>query len=120
MTSSKALGVPIVSVILPFSLEKGLSSDLPPVSEYQGPSDPLRAFRTTFTKSSQEAAKHLHWPLDQGYTVDVDVQCDLRSGNNWEVFEDFLSQAKSVNGKIVVCKCSLALITFIFRMNHIK
>lgn len=102
VSSSTRHGVPVVSVVLPFSLEKGLSSDLPPFSQHPSTSGPLRAFRTTFTKPSPQAAEHLHWPLEQGYTVDIDVQCDIRDGNGWEVFEDFLTQARSPNGKIVV------------------
>ena len=98
----------VLSVIAPFDLE--------------APDDALEALlksstalslSTTFNKSSPESVKGLHWALNCGRPVDIDVHATL-SDSLLEGFEDMITNASAGIEKlppIVLC-----MILYIFHL----
>lgn len=108
--TSTASEVPILSILVPFSLADGAPSAPPtylptPTSSSSHPPVVLSA---TYTKSTPQAVSALKWALDNGYSVDLDVQADLRGKESeWEAFEDFFCkvlppQDNTPAGKVIL------------------
>ncbi|KAE9411358.1 hypothetical protein BT96DRAFT_1011188 [Gymnopus androsaceus JB14] len=83
--SLSKLDVPIVSVMVPFSLE---STDRPSL-----PTSYPVSLTTVFSRLSPNSVESLKWALQQGRPVDIDVHADLSSDDVFESFEDLLSKA---------------------------
>ncbi|KAJ7072235.1 hypothetical protein C8F01DRAFT_1103069 [Mycena amicta] len=81
----KDSGLPILSLLLPFSLESAQHDSLPVTSF------PV-SLSTTFSKTSPEAIASLNWALLQGKPVDIDVLGALPEAS-FEGFEELLSKA---------------------------
>ncbi|OBZ67193.1 hypothetical protein A0H81_12877 [Grifola frondosa] len=96
---------PILAIAVPFVLEDGVPTSLPSYLSSNSPSKPSIVLSSAFTKSSPEAIAALSWAFAEGYTIDIDVQCNIRDEGGWEAFEDFLTKATGVpdpKGKIVI------------------
>ncbi|KAF7315574.1 hypothetical protein MIND_00072700 [Mycena indigotica] len=81
----KDSGLPIVSLMLPFSLESAQHEPLPSTSF------PTSLY-TTYSKTSPEAIASLNWALSQGKPVDIDVLAALPE-TAFEGLEELLSRA---------------------------
>jgi len=100
--------IPILSVLVPFSLDSGVPitppSYLPiPASSASHPKIVLSATYKEFSEPGTEALK---WAFTNGYSVDLDVQVNIREEK--EKFEDFLNalllpdQNSKTNGKVIL------------------
>jgi len=72
-------------------------------------SGPVLVPTVVFTKSDPKVKKALHWALLEGYTINIDVQCDIRATEGgWDTLEDLLSSLedptspKKHNANIIV------------------
>lgn len=72
---------------------------------------------TSFTKNTPAAAEALKWALEKGFSVDIDVQTNLKdSDSEWETLEDLFAKAMphesedpapKPKGKVVLCTLSV-------------
>ncbi|KIK67308.1 hypothetical protein GYMLUDRAFT_37396 [Collybiopsis luxurians FD-317 M1] len=83
--SLSKLDVPIVSIMVPFSLE---SSDRPSSLPASHPV----SLTTIFNRVTPNSVENLKWALQQGRPVDIDIHADLTEAL-FESFEDLLSKA---------------------------
>lgn len=96
----------MLAVLVPFSLDEGAPAAPPAylaAPPSAGPAIVLSAVYTRYTPQSVEA---LQWALARGFTVDIDIETNLRAGEGaWEDLEEFLVKAipASHPGKIVLC-----------------
>ena len=68
---------------------------------------------TVFTKSSPECIKGLHWALNRGRPVDIDIQATL-SDSLLEGFEDMITSASAdVKALPPIVLCMILYIFFI-------
>jgi hypothetical protein len=99
------LGVPVLSVMVPFSLE---STDRPASLPTKLPF----SFTTAFNKVTSNSIENLRWALKQGRPVDINIHVEL-TDDVFESFEDLLS--KSLDGvspvpPIILCLYILFLL----------
>ncbi|KAF7971866.1 hypothetical protein HWV62_19739, partial [Athelia sp. TMB] len=90
---------PILSVLVPFSLDAAPPSEVPP---HLSASAKIPTFlSTTFVKNGPESASALSWALQNSKTVDIDIRSDLATNDPlWEGFEEMLTAAtKPEEGK---------------------
>ena len=87
--------IPIISVLVPFSLESAPPIDGP---FYLSRSGKLPISLTTiYTKLSPQNAPALSWALENSHVVDVDVRSDLTESDSiFEGFEELLTTATKV------------------------
>ncbi|KAJ4483305.1 hypothetical protein J3R30DRAFT_3284080 [Lentinula aciculospora] len=83
--SLSKLDVPVVSVMVPFSLE---SSDRPASLPTSYPV----SLTTVFTRVTSNSVENLRWALQQGRPIDIDIHADL-TDDVFESFEDLLSKS---------------------------
>ncbi|KAJ3883586.1 hypothetical protein F5051DRAFT_363356 [Lentinula edodes] len=83
--SKYVLNVPVVSVMVPFSLDK---SDRPTSLPTSHPV----SLTTVFTGVTTNSVENLKWALQQGRPVDIDIHADL-TDDVFESFEDLLSKS---------------------------
>ncbi|KAF9066170.1 hypothetical protein BDP27DRAFT_1331067 [Rhodocollybia butyracea] len=83
--SLAATNIPIVSVMVPFSLD---SPDRPSSLPTKYPF----SFTTVFTRTGPNSVENLKWALQQGRPVDIDIHADL-TDDMFESFEDLLTKA---------------------------
>ncbi|KAH9894815.1 hypothetical protein C8Q73DRAFT_691688 [Cubamyces lactineus] len=104
--SASTSSTPVLAIAVPFVLEDGVPSSPPSYLTNATSSKPSIVLSTTFKQSSPAAIEALAWALTQGYTVNIDVQCDLQHESSWEALEDLLTKAtessESAKGKIVL------------------
>jgi len=81
-------GIPILSLMVPFTLEAA-QHELP--AYVSGLSIPI-SFLTSFSNSTPETIASLKWALSQGRPVDIDVQTAL-TDSAFDGLEDLLSKA---------------------------
>jgi len=79
----------VLSVIVPFDLEGPDHT----IEVLMTSSTPI-SLSTVFTKSSPECIKGLHWALNRGRPVDIDIQATL-SDSLLEGFEDMITSASA-------------------------
>lgn len=64
-----------------------------------------------YTRYSPAVVDALKWALEQGFTVDIGIETNLRAGEGaWEDMEEFLTKARpeeAKGGKIILCAYSL-------------
>jgi hypothetical protein len=80
----------ILSLIVPFNLEGQDDA----VEALLTSSTASISLSTVFTKSSPESVKGLHWALNRGRPVDIDIQATL-SDSLLEAFEDMITSASA-------------------------
>ncbi|KAI0328394.1 hypothetical protein GY45DRAFT_1372421 [Cubamyces sp. BRFM 1775] len=104
--SASNSSTPVLAIAVPFALEDGVPSSPPSYIANAGSSKPSIVLSTTFKTPSPAAIEALAWALTQGYTVNIDVQCDLQHESSWEALEDLLTKAttssESSKGKIIL------------------
>ncbi|KAI0656554.1 hypothetical protein C8Q70DRAFT_1056474 [Cubamyces menziesii] len=104
--SASTSSTPVLAIAVPFVLEDGVPSSPPSYLTNASSSKPSIVLSTTFKQSSPAAIEALAWALTQGYTVNIDVQCDLAHEANWDALEDLLTKAtqspESAKGKIIL------------------
>ncbi|KAJ3806483.1 hypothetical protein F5876DRAFT_91051 [Lentinula aff. lateritia] len=83
--SLSKLNVPVVSVMVPFSLD---NSDRPTSLPTSYPV----SLTTVFTGVTTNSVENLKWALQQGRPVDIDIHADL-TDDVFESFEDLLSKS---------------------------
>jgi hypothetical protein len=112
------VGIPIISVLVPFSLDTAPPVESP--SYLSGsPKIPI-SLSTTFTKVGPESVPALTWAVQHSQAVDIDIRGDLTESDAlWESFEELLtSAAKAREGQrstpIVLCKLPLEFCNLIF------
>lgn len=73
-------------------------------------SGPVLIPSVVFKKSDPKVKKALHWALLEGYTINIDVQCDIRATEGgWDELEDLLASLedpttpKKHYANIIVC-----------------
>lgn len=100
--------IPIVSLLVPFSLETAPPADVP--SYLSGSTKVRTSLATTFTKSTPDSAPALIWGLQHSRVVDIDVRSDLTESDAlFESFEELLTVATKVPegqkaNPIILCK----------------
>ncbi|KAI0093327.1 hypothetical protein BDY19DRAFT_989975 [Irpex rosettiformis] len=110
---SKPPTPPVLAVLVPFSLEDGIPtnppvylSSLPPSpSTPSSPSAPRIVLAATYTRFSVPAVEALKWAVEQGHSVDLSIQTNLRAGEGaWEDLEELLSKAipEKHQGKVIL------------------
>ncbi|KZP18695.1 hypothetical protein FIBSPDRAFT_791574 [Athelia psychrophila] len=90
--------LPVLSVLVPFSLDAAPPSDMP--SYVTGSKVPI-SLSTTFVKNGTESVAALAWALQNSRSVDIDIRSDLATNDPlWDGFEDMLTAAtKPEEGK---------------------
>ncbi|THH33232.1 hypothetical protein EUX98_g1009 [Antrodiella citrinella] len=84
---------PIHAVLVPFSLEDGIPAN-PPKYLSDATRNPLIVLSASFTKNTPAVAEALKWALDNGFSVDIDVQTNLKdSESEWEALEELFGKA---------------------------
>ncbi|KAH8079429.1 hypothetical protein BXZ70DRAFT_649793 [Cristinia sonorae] len=84
---------PVLAVLVPFSLDAGAPTD-PPAYLSDSTQTPFVVLSTSFTKNTPAAAEALKWALDKGFSVEIDVQTNLKDNDSeWEALEDLLAKA---------------------------
>ena len=94
---------PVTAILVPFPIEDGIPADPPAYLESPGESIVLYTVYTRYTPKNVEA---LRWALEKGFTVDIDIETNLRAGEGaWEDLEEFLTKAipDVPKGKIILC-----------------
>lgn len=59
-----------------------------------------------YTRYTPKSVEALRWALEKGFTIDVDIETNLRAGEGaWEDLEEFLTKAipEASTGKIILC-----------------
>lgn len=105
-----ATDIPIISVLVPFSLESAPPVDVP--SYLSGSGKFPISLITVYTKLSSQNAPALSWALENSRAVDVDVRSDLTESDSvFEGFEELLTTATNVPegsdkklAPIILCK----------------
>ncbi|KAI0700893.1 hypothetical protein BC835DRAFT_1404707 [Cytidiella melzeri] len=104
---------PVIAVLVPFSLEDGIPTSTPaylsgmppsPASP-SSPAAPTIVLSAIYTRFSPSAVAALKWALEQGYSVDLSIETNLRAGEGaWEDLEELLSNAipEKPRGKIIL------------------
>lgn len=103
---------PVLAILVPFSLEQGPPDDLPSYFEAPSTSGPRIVLSTIYTRLSPKAVDTVRWALDKGFTIDIDIETNLRAGEGaWEDLEELLTKAipASPKGKVVLCTSRFAL-----------
>ncbi|KAH9929301.1 hypothetical protein B0H21DRAFT_837253 [Amylocystis lapponica] len=112
VVSTGTFDVPILAIVAPFSLDVETPT-LPSYLKGTTSSKPLIVGSATFTKSSASAKATLASALEEGLTVNIDVQSHVReSEGGWESLEELLtsvnvaepaeSKGNKLPGKIVL------------------
>lgn len=84
---------PIHAVLVPFSLEDGVPAN-PPAYLSNPEQKPLVVLSASFTKNTPAVAEALKWALDKGFSVDIDVQTNLKdSETEWDALEELFGKA---------------------------
>ncbi|CAL1708249.1 unnamed protein product [Somion occarium] len=90
--SASSTSMPVVGILVPFSLENGAPDSIP--AYLSGSSQPPVILASTYAKSTPKAVEALNWALTNGFSVDLDIQANLRDGEGeWEALEDFFANA---------------------------
>ena len=109
---------PVLSVLVPFALEDGAPAETP--AYLANPAQkPQIVLTSSFTKNTAAAAEALKWALDKGFSVDLDVQTNLKDHDSeWEALEELFAKAipheadeaaPKPKGKIILCTSSLCI-----------
>lgn len=82
----------------------------PPYLGSKSASGPALVPSVVFKQTDPKVKKALHWALLEGYTINIDVQCDIRATEGgWDALEDLLASLedpttpKKHNANIIVC-----------------
>ncbi|PSR72165.1 hypothetical protein PHLCEN_2v11957 [Hermanssonia centrifuga] len=103
--SSTPPKTPVLAVLVPYSLEQGAPTDPPAYLTPEPSSGPKIILSAVYTKYSPQAVDALQWALEKGFTVDIDIETNLRAGEGaWEDLEEFLVKAipQAPKGKIIL------------------
>lgn len=120
--SVAALQTPIHAVLVPFSLEDGIPTN-PPKYLSNAARNPLIVLSASFTKNTPAVADALEWALSNGFSVDIDVQTNLKdSESEWEALEELFSKAMpheiegvpKPKGKVVLCMSFISSLHSLF------
>jgi hypothetical protein len=100
------IDVPVISLLIPFSLETAPPAD--PPSYLPGSAKLPISLSTTFVKSTPECVPALTWALGNSRVVDIDIRSDLTESDTlWEGFEELLTTVSNIKQTpIVLCKSS--------------
>lgn len=112
ITRVSASQTSILAVLVPFSLEGGAPATTPAYLN-NGSQKPQIILSSSFTKNTPAAAEALKWALDNGFSIDIDVQTNLKdSESEWEALEDLFAKAMphesdetvpKPKGKVILC-----------------
>ncbi|KAI0344615.1 hypothetical protein BDW22DRAFT_1354715 [Trametopsis cervina] len=103
----------VIAVLVPFPIEQGIPTPppayltgLPPSPTTPSSSSaPATVLSVTYTRFSDPAVDALKWALEQGYTVDLSIETNLRAGEGaWEDLEEFLTKAipEKPRGRVIL------------------
>ncbi|KZT65937.1 hypothetical protein DAEQUDRAFT_730852 [Daedalea quercina L-15889] len=107
---SAAEGPSVIAVLVPIVDLSSEGAFIPPsYLASKSASGPVLVPSVVFLKSEQKVKKALHWALLEGYTINIDVQCDIRATEGgWDALEDLLASLedptnpKKHNANIIV------------------
>ncbi|TFY53784.1 hypothetical protein EVJ58_g9251 [Rhodofomes roseus] len=90
---SAADGPSVIAVLVPIVHLNDEGAFVPPAYlATKSTAGPVLVPTVVFTKSDPLVKKALHWALLEGYTINIDVQCDIRATEGgWDTLEDLLS-----------------------------
>ncbi|KZT08501.1 uncharacterized protein LAESUDRAFT_697428 [Laetiporus sulphureus 93-53] len=99
----------VLAVLVPIIFDDGDASFIPPsyLSSAKD-SKPTLVPSVIFTKNDRKTRDALQWALDEGFTVNIDVQCDISEDTNgWDALEEMLTSISNPhtpreNGKIII------------------
>lgn len=87
------IDIPVISVLVPFSLETAPPVD--PPAYLSGPGKVVTSLSTVFSKYGPESIPALTWALQHSRAVDIDIRCDITESDSlWESFEELLTSAQ--------------------------
>ncbi|OSC99354.1 hypothetical protein PYCCODRAFT_836202 [Trametes coccinea BRFM310] len=92
-SSASSSTIPILAIAVPFVLESGAPAAPPSYLTNARSSKPAIVLATTFKESSPAAIEALRWALQEGFTVNIDVQSDLQTESGWDSLEELLTKA---------------------------
>ncbi|TCD60938.1 hypothetical protein EIP91_009272 [Steccherinum ochraceum] len=93
ISKASASETPILALLVPFSLDEGAPTDPPAYLANPG-QKPQIVLSSTFTTNTPAAAEALKWALDKGFSIDIDVQSNLKDNDSeWEALEDLFAKA---------------------------
>ena len=99
--------VPILAILVPFSLDEGAPASIPPYLASPSSTGPKIVLAAVYTKFSAQAVEALQWAIERGFTVDLAIETNLRAGEGaWEDIDDLLSKTlvSTTKGNIILCK----------------
>lgn len=95
----------VLAVLVPFSLEAGAPVETPSYLDPQA-SSPRIVLSAVYTRYSREAVAAVRWATEKGFTLDLQIETNLRAGEGaWEDLEQLLTEAfpETPKGNIVLC-----------------
>lgn len=103
-TSSSA--APVLAILVPFNLEEGVPTEPPAYLATTSTSGPRIVLSAVYSRLSTPAVDALRWAIERGFTVDLDIETNLRAGEGaWEDLEELLTKSipDSPKGNIIIC-----------------
>lgn len=105
---TSASATPILAILVPFKLEDGVPTEVPAYLRDASTLEPRIVLSAVYTKYSDAVVGALRWAVEQGFTIDLAIETNLRAGQGaWEDLEELLTKAIPEPSKahIVLCVC---------------